>query len=51
MSGQQFRSINKISNWTIGWSSVSIIGTIIFISSYGPRFSWVHRLVFRIVLV
>jgi hypothetical protein len=39
MSGQQFRSINKISNWTIGWSSASIIGTIIFISSYGPRFA------------
>ena len=39
MSGQQFRSINKMSNWTIGWSSASIIGTIIFISSYGPRFA------------
>lgn len=51
MIGQQIRPINKISNWTIGWSSVSIIGSIIFISSYGLRFAKLYFAIEIIALI
>jgi Domain of unknown function (DUF4328) len=42
MHGSQFSSINKISNWTVSWSFITTIGTIIYISSYGPRFTIIN---------